>query len=81
MNEIQGMLKKNVAEIFIVLGLAILYYLKHTKPKFSDTNFIMYAGAMIFSYYLYKNQVTEDLASNIAAQKPTVTASGLPPFK
>ena len=62
-----------------VVGLGVLYYLKHSKPKFSDTNFLMYAGAMIFIYYLYKNQVSKDTSESLTSNP--VTVSGLPPFK
>lgn len=71
--------QKHVAEILIVVGLGVLYYLKHSKPKFSDTNFLMYAGAMIFIYYLYKNQVSKDTSESLTSNP--VTVSGLPPFK
>tara|TARA_B100001564_G_C20532081_1_gene620237 strand:+ start:680 stop:910 length:231 start_codon:yes stop_codon:yes gene_type:complete len=76
MNQI---IEKHGPEMTIIAGLGVLYYLKHTKPKFSDTNFIMYAGAMIFAYYLYKNQVSIDTSETLTTTAPTV--SGLPPFK
>lgn len=72
-------LEKHGPEIVIIIGLGILYYLKHTKPKFSDTNFLMYAGAMIFAYYLYKNQVSVDSSETLTTTSPPI--SGLPPFK
>lgn len=80
MTDLVQLAQDNKAELLIIAGLCALYYVKHTQPRFTDTNFIMYAGGIIFLYYLYKNQQNKEV-KELASGSPSTLGSGLPPFK
>lgn len=83
-------IKKYGPEIILMFALVILYYMKRSHQDFSDTNFMLYGGALCGAYFYHKNKTHTSFhlpsvmqpASDIGGSTiPQPVAPGLQPFR